>query len=140
MLAAASPKRLPGLLPDLRQQQLPQACHALLAWQPAAGAAARKSTKQQQQEQQCLSAVGNVSNGMSSQGLPRGSSSSGVTTSAGRVALPGSSWHALPPPAAAAAGNQAGSPVQFVEAVWITPAKTTELAQQQQQQQQQVSG
>ncbi|KAF6257902.1 hypothetical protein COO60DRAFT_1175858 [Scenedesmus sp. NREL 46B-D3] len=50
MSAVTSPKRLPGLLPDLKQQPLPEACHAVLAWQPAAGSAARKRNKQQRQQ------------------------------------------------------------------------------------------
>jgi hypothetical protein len=53
------------------------------------------------------------------------------------VVVSGSGWHAVPPPpaaAVAAAGTQAGPSVQFIEAVWVNPARTAELARQQQQQ------
>uniref|UniRef100_A0A383V7U3 NYN domain-containing protein n=1 Tax=Tetradesmus obliquus TaxID=3088 RepID=A0A383V7U3_TETOB len=135
MSAVASSKRLPHLLPDLRQQALPQACHAVLAWQPAAGAAARK---QQQQQQIASSQVKHhmvVSTTTSSSSSSSGSSP-GVTTSAGRVILAGSGWHAVAAAGEAAAAVDAqGGPAQFIEAAWINPNKALEQQQQQQQQQ-----
>jgi hypothetical protein len=143
MSAVASPKRLPDLLPKLRQQALPQTCHAVLAWQPAAGAAARKRLKQQQQQQQQQheqeQEQQTPATGVMSGDVPQiascqaqhpmvvtnssssSSSSQAVTTTAGRVILARSGWHAAPAPAAAAAVGQEGCPVQFIEAVWINP-------------------